>query len=69
MFYTVEDGDTLPKIAKNFYGDRSLWRQIYDANPDVILIIPGITLFIPLPKNILEKELDNNQNLCKATGE
>ncbi len=69
MFYTVKDGDTLPKIADKFYGDRSLWRQIYDANPDVIILIPGTTLFIPLPQKNSEKELENNKKLCQATGE
>jgi nucleoid-associated protein YgaU len=68
MFYTVKYGDTLPKIAEKFYGERSMWRLIYDANPDVILIIPGITLYIPPPECILEKEVDNNQNLSKTTG-
>ncbi|MBD2778495.1 LysM peptidoglycan-binding domain-containing protein [Iningainema tapete] len=68
MFYTVKDGDTLPKIAEKFYGDRSWWRPIYDANPDVILLIPEVTLLISLPKNIYEKELENNENLCPPIG-
>ncbi|MBW4626089.1 MAG: LysM peptidoglycan-binding domain-containing protein [Brasilonema octagenarum HA4186-MV1] len=48
MFYTVEDSDTLPKIAEKFYGDRIHWQIIYDANPDVIVLVPGVELFIPL---------------------
>ncbi|NMG09067.1 LysM peptidoglycan-binding domain-containing protein [Brasilonema sp. UFV-L1] len=48
MFYTVEDSDTLPKIAEKFYGDRTYWQTIYDANPDVIVLVPGAELFIPL---------------------
>jgi hypothetical protein len=71
MFYTVKDGDTLPKIAEKFYGVRSRWQQIYHANPEVILLIPGVTLFIPIHQNIYDKELENNENnknLCKAIG-
>ncbi|KAB8314888.1 LysM peptidoglycan-binding domain-containing protein [Tolypothrix campylonemoides VB511288] len=48
MFYTVESGDTLPRIAEKFYGDRTCWQTIYDANQDVIVLIPGVELFIPL---------------------
>jgi len=49
--YTVASGDTLSKIAKKFYGDANKWRQIFDANRDIIknpdLIYPGQTLKIP----------------------
>jgi nucleoid-associated protein YgaU len=47
MFYTVEDGDTLLKIADKFYGDSIGWQRIYAANPDVIILLPGTQLFIP----------------------
>ena len=67
MFYTVKYGDTLPKIAEQFYGQRSMWRLIYEANPDIIFITPGITLYIPLPESINEKEVEKNQNLYKPT--
>ena len=50
--YTVAEGDTLGKIAEQFYGDPNLWRRIYDANrqaigdnPDNLQI--GATLRIP----------------------
>ena len=50
--YTVKSGDSLSKIAKQFYGDASKWRRIYDANKDVIggnpdLIHPGQEYRIP----------------------
>jgi nucleoid-associated protein YgaU len=49
--YTVVEGDSLSKIAKREYGDASKWRQIYQANKDVIdnpdLIEPGQNLIIP----------------------
>lgn len=34
--YTVEDGDTLYKLAVRFYGRRSAWMQIRDANKAII---------------------------------
>jgi nucleoid-associated protein YgaU len=49
--YTIAPGDSLSKIAKHFYGDASKWRQIFEANRDVIkdpdLIYPGKTIKIP----------------------
>jgi nucleoid-associated protein YgaU len=49
--YVVVKGDNLSKIAKQEYGDASKWRQIYEANRDVIkdpdLIYPGQQLRIP----------------------
>jgi len=49
--YTVVPGDSLSKIAKREYGDASKWRQIFQANKDVIenpdLIEPGQNLIIP----------------------
>lgn len=49
--YTVVKGDSLSKIAKREYGDASKWRQIFQANRDVIenpdLIEPGQNLIIP----------------------
>jgi nucleoid-associated protein YgaU len=49
--YTVQKGDSLSKIAKEFYGDANKWKKIYEANkdriknPDVIQI--GWELVIP----------------------
>jgi nucleoid-associated protein YgaU len=50
--YTVAKGDSLSKIAKRLLGNANDWRQIYDANRDVIggnpdLIKPGQQLKIP----------------------
>jgi nucleoid-associated protein YgaU len=49
--YTVAKGDSLSKIAKQLYGDAQKWRQIYEANKDIIknpdLIQPGLVLKIP----------------------
>ncbi|MBW4511673.1 MAG: LysM peptidoglycan-binding domain-containing protein [Scytonematopsis contorta HA4267-MV1] len=47
MHYTVEHGDSLLKIAEKFYGNRSQWQIIYDANPNVIVLLPGTVLFVP----------------------
>ena len=49
--YTVVSGDSLSKIAKQFYGKASLWPRIFEANKDQIknpdLIHPGQKLRIP----------------------
>ena len=49
--YTVKAGDSLSKIAKQFYGDASKWKKIHAANADKIpnpdLIHPGLQLTIP----------------------
>lgn len=50
--YTVKSGDSLSKIAKNYYGDAMQWKKIYEANKDIIgsnpdLIQPGQTFKIP----------------------
>jgi hypothetical protein len=34
LTYNVTAGDTLSKIAKRFYGDANLYKQIFDANRD-----------------------------------
>lgn len=36
VYYTVQAGDTLSKIAKRFYGRSEDWRKIYAANKDII---------------------------------
>lgn len=52
--YTVAKGDTLSKIAKQFYGNANQWRAIYEANKGTIknpdLIQPGWVLTIPPKK-------------------
>lgn len=49
--YTVKSGDTLSRIAKEFYGDASQWKKIHQANTDRIKdpdkIQVGWTLNIP----------------------
>jgi len=50
-FYTVKSGDSLWKIAQQFYGDGNKYNDIFAANKEVIknpdLIYPGQTLRIP----------------------
>jgi nucleoid-associated protein YgaU len=52
--YTVAAGDTLSKIAKQFYADASAWKRIFAANRDQLTdpdrIKPGQILKIP-PKS------------------
>jgi nucleoid-associated protein YgaU len=50
--YTVKSGDSLSKISKQELGDGKRWREIYDANREVIgdnpdLIKPGQKLRLP----------------------
>ncbi len=49
--YIVKQGDSLSKIAKQFYGDAGKWKKIHAANSDKIpnpdLIHPGLQLTIP----------------------
>ena len=49
--YTVQKGDTLSKIAKQYLGDANKWNLIFQANKNLIsnpdLIKPGQILKIP----------------------
>ncbi len=49
--YTVKAGDTLSKIAKEFYGDANQYTKIFNANKDKLndpnKIHPGQVLTIP----------------------
>jgi nucleoid-associated protein YgaU len=49
--YTIKSGDSLSKIAKQFYGDASAWTKIHEANKDLIKnpdkIYPGQQIIIP----------------------
>ncbi len=50
-FYTVVSGDSLSKIAKEFYGDAMRYPEIFEANKPMLkdpdLIYPGQVLRIP----------------------
>jgi len=49
--YTVQPGDSLSKISKQFYGDANRYMKIFDANRDQLRspneIQPGQRLVIP----------------------
>ena len=49
--YTVQSGDSLSKISKQFYGSPNEYMKIFEANRDVLndpnKIAPGQTLKIP----------------------
>ena len=51
VFYTIQKGDTLSKISKQFYGDPNKYRYIVEENSGVIedadKIYPGQTIRIP----------------------
>ncbi|MDH3633615.1 MAG: peptidoglycan-binding protein LysM [Gammaproteobacteria bacterium] len=50
-YYTIVSGDSLSKIAKNFYGNAMDYPKLFDANREVIkdpdLIYPGQKIRIP----------------------
>ncbi len=49
--YTIKSGDSLSKIAREFYGNAGDWQKIYQANKDKIkdpdMIHPGQKIIIP----------------------
>lgn len=51
QWYVVKKGDTLSKIAEEYYGDASLYPKIFEANRDILsnpnLIKVGQKLRIP----------------------
>ncbi len=50
-YYLIQSGDTLSKLAKQFYGDASVYNKIFEANKEVIqdpdLIFVGQKIRIP----------------------
>ena len=36
QYYVVKKGDTLSKIAREYYGDAKLYPQIFEANRDIL---------------------------------
>lgn len=53
-FYTVVKGDSLSKIAKEYYGDPMKYPVLFEANKEIIkdpdLIFPGQVLRVPRQK-------------------
>ena len=51
QYYVVQKGDSLSKIAREYYGDMSLYPKIFEANRDILddpdKIKPGQRLQIP----------------------
>ena len=51
QYYVVKKGDTLSKIAAEYYGDKMLYPKIFEANRDILKdpnkIRPGQKLRIP----------------------
>ena len=52
QYYEIKKGDSLWKIAKNFYGNGNDYPKIFEANKEVIkdpdLIFPGQMIRIPM---------------------
>lgn len=51
QYHVVKRGDTLSKIAEEYYGDKMLYPKIFEANRDILKdpnkIKPGQKLRIP----------------------
>ncbi len=51
VFYAVQKGDSLWKIAQKHYGDGNKWQALFEANREVIrdpdLIYPGQQVRVP----------------------
>lgn len=51
QYYTVKSGDTLSKVAREYYGNANAYMQIFEANTPMLShpdkIYPGQTLRIP----------------------
>jgi len=71
VHYKVQPNDTLFKIARKFYGQGSMWKNIKDANDDIQstsleighdLVLPGV----PVLTNINDAELFDKGNHTKA---
>jgi nucleoid-associated protein YgaU len=71
VHYKVQPDDTLFKIARMFYGQGSMWKNIKDANDDIQstslkigynLVLPGV----PVLTNINDAKLYDKDNYTKA---
>ena len=71
VHYKVQPNDTLFKIARKFYGQGSMWKNIKDTNDDIQstslkigydLVLPGI----PVLTNINDAKLYDKDNYTKA---
>ena len=62
MYYTVQQGDSLSKIALKYLGDMKRYPEIFDANPGVIKdpdkIYIGQVLRIPLDDDFVDPAYD-----------
>ena len=51
QFHEVQKGETLSKIAEKYYGDPGLYKEIFEANRNILKdpnkIFPGQKLRIP----------------------
>jgi nucleoid-associated protein YgaU len=51
-YYIIQKGDTLSKVAKQYYGDANKYQRIFEANREVIkdanLIYPGQKIRVPM---------------------
>lgn len=68
-FYTVRSGDTLMKIAFEYYGDIYQWRRVYEMNRDKIpnanSVPPGTVLKVERPATPVVIERNGESYMIK----
>ena len=80
VLYTVQTGDTLGRIARQFYGSWTEYTRIYEANrgreqpthgtlQDERRIYPGWQLVIPQPTETVETDVDGQQWYTVRSGD
>ena len=56
QYYEIQEGDSLSKIAKDYYGEAAKWKVIYEANKNSIKnpdeVYPGQVIELPDAKSI-----------------
>lgn len=70
--HTVVRGDTLSGIAKQYYGDASRWKEIFETNkgiikdPNILMVGWALTLVEPKQKIEVQKEIVISRSISNS---